>query len=409
MAFRNSIKMYHNILITFLILLGVFILSLYGPSITGFQTFSCDNEQTFSYPAGEVKMRIQTGGSQDRSQCPLSSCSAGFDIVGWPDDIFKDSGGTTTKFAYQIICVRGAQYLQQGQPQCTTEISDENNACVPPSCEGTTSLGIVSDLFNYNPSTGKWYQRVYRFCGAGSGITGGTITQAEQTDSFPDPPSCTSGYNAAVVREIHFKEGEKYRAYRICVQSTTPLVSTTTTTTAASTTTTEAPTTTTTLQPTSTTSLSSTTTTNNQTNVSSTSTTSTSTTTPSTTTISPTTTFPEETTTSMEVEEEVTSQQNSSELISEAEIKILESSSQARNISQFEQAKELLAQAKLLEADQKYEEAKQKALEAILILEAVKEQQEKTSFNLLISLVCLVIILIIIIGLIYKSRKKIEK
>ena len=366
------IKKLHNHLtnslsISILILLLIFIISIAGPAITGLQTTpTCGAEEISSTAYGETHLRVQTGGSQDRTGCPLTNCGAGMYPVAGPDDIFKDSSGAATKFTYQLICMRAA--TDASQTQCTTEISSEANACTPSACpQGLNNLGTVTDLYKSDLSTSAWYNRVYRFCAVGGGILGGSTVSAEQSGSFPSPPSCPSGYDVGTYKNIHFKEGQTYRAYRICVNYAAPLTPSSTSTTTSSTTS------------------SSTTTTIPPTTSSSTSTTTTNPTTSSTTT--------------------TVSRENSTELISKVETKLLESPA-TQNTTQLEQAKDLLAQAKLLEADKKYEEAKQKAQEAITLLDAVKEQQEKTSFNLLVSMIGLVIIALIVLGLIYQSRKK---
>ncbi len=399
-----------NIFAAGIILLLIVLLSYFGPSITGLQTFTCGAEEVSSGQAGEVRKVIQTGGEENPANCAPSACSSGFYDIGIATDKYYQliyGPSSNWRYAYQRICVKDAN---AGEIiQCSS--SAKNTPCTPADCSsGKISIANVWDVRNFNYTDGTWDYKGYRVCASGIGLSGGSTQEAEQQSpqSFPDPPPCAQDQQSAgIFKELHHHEPDYYRSFRICVKYATiyTVSSTTTSTTAPPS-----------AVPIASTSSSATSTTSTPTSSSATSTTISNATTESpsttttisggTTTATPTTTtISGRTTTTTTTNQAIANDTQPSELITKAETKISESFAE-QNTTAVEQAKSLLAQAKLLEADRKYEEATQKAREAISILDAAKEQQEKTSTNLLISNAVLILAAIIIIAAIYQNRKQ---
>ncbi len=417
MVFHHTLKPPHNFLIALVILFFIFLFSMFGPTITSFQTFTCSTEEVSSGSGGEIRITSQSRGVENSGNCLPAPCSAGTFDVG----IFTDKSIHLTQsypiYRYERICIKSATAGEI--KQCQAGIKSANDTatpCTPDACSQGTSIATLLEIRDYDYlTTQDWIGKLIRICAGGGWITSGSSQAVEQQSpqSFPDPPQCISGEESVgVIKETHHFEPDYFRTYRLCVKYSPPTPLTAPTTTS-STTTTLAPTTssssatTTTASLTNETNVSTTTTalSTNETNVSTTTTISPSTnetnvsTTVSTATATTTATIPSTATTSAPpIEQEVRT------LIGSAESQISTASEETKNSTALIEAKNLLIQAKLLEAEKKYEEAKLKALEAISLAETARAKAEGESILSLVIVAILAIMLIAI--LIYFQQKE---
>ncbi len=198
---------------------------LSGP--TGLQTGACGAETLSSGTNGEVRSKIQDGGTE--SPCAMNACGAGMVEAGIFADKYRAASDSYQKFTYYKICVKGTS---ANFKTCTSSaINDEGTLCVPAACgAGETDLGTPADIRNYDGGTGRWDEVSYRLCVAG--IDAGSMQWGEQGGSAPTPAACAAGQDSSgLFGEIHFNEGGQYRAWRLCIKYTAPATSSSTTTT----------------------------------------------------------------------------------------------------------------------------------------------------------------------------------
>ncbi len=200
-------------------------------------TAVCGDESISLGSKGEVKLKLQTNGTESNT-CWPSECSLKFYTA--QTTVISDKylfNGTET-FAHQKFCIANADEIKA--LKCSSKINNETKKCAPAVCSaGSVEIGLLDEKRDF--SEGNWTQNVYRLCVKGN-IESATTIFKEQTGSFSEPASCPEGFeNTGAFKEIHFNETEKYRAWRICVKYSAA------TTTTSSMTTTLPPTTTTAL------------------------------------------------------------------------------------------------------------------------------------------------------------------
>lgn len=199
------------------------------------QPMTCGTETVSSGTGGEVRMIVQTNGTEGDERCLPSACSSGMKNIGTITD--KYSSASILKFVYQRICIKDA--LAGEINQCQSSINSESAKCSPPQCSSGYSSILLDDM--RDKSGNFWTHVVYRVCAKGPESL--VYKMNESSGSFAEPAACGSNYTeVGSYKEIHFGDSEIYRNYRICVklsasQATTTTTSTTVTTYANATTT----------------------------------------------------------------------------------------------------------------------------------------------------------------------------
>ena len=384
---KNSGALVNSLLVLSVLFIFAVAFSSQGDKLspTGMQ-LSCGIEAVSTGAGGEVRMKIQTGGTEDSVNCSPTACNAGMRDVGILTDKYTDSGSNI--FSYQRVCING---VDSGEiKNCTASLinNEATGKCDPPACPQGQWGVVVYDLRDTNQQLPpKWNQISYRVCVAGTRVQAMCVTGNDNYSSFADPPACSQGYDSVgVFKQIHFDSQEYHRSTRVCIQLA-PASTTTTSIPPSSTTTTTNPPTTSTLA--------------NATNASSTTTTAETTTTTMNLTTTTTTTIATTTTTTVTTNNNVASLEAYS-VIQQANQTILEAQV-TKNVSE---AINIYLQAIDAYNSGDYDSAKILALQSTSsIKEYTKPQQE---FPMLYVLFGAVAVLIITVGIFYylKTKKK---
>ncbi|HLE07072.1 MAG TPA: hypothetical protein VI933_00440 [archaeon] len=207
-------------------LLAIFLLFIFLAAPALAQTAAiCGDEKISLGSKGEVKLKLQTNGTDSSTNCWPSECSLKFYTAS--TTVISDKyllNGTET-FIHQKFCIANADEIKAFK--CSSKISNETKKCAPAVCGvGLVEIGLLDEKRDF--SEGNWTQNVFRLCVKGN-IENATTIFKEQTGSFAEPDVCPTGFeNTGAFKEIHFNETENYRAWRICVKYSAAATTTTT-------------------------------------------------------------------------------------------------------------------------------------------------------------------------------------
>ena len=206
-------------------LLAIFLLFIFLAAPAFAQTSAvCGDESISLGSKGEVKLKLQTNGTDSSTNCWPSECSLKFYTASTTVISDKYSLNGTETFAHQKFCIANADEIKA--LKCSSKINNETKKCAPASCSaGFVEAGLLDEKRDF--SEGNWTQNVYRLCAKGN-IANATTIFKEQTGSFAEPDAWPTGFeNTGAFKEIHFNETENYRAWRICVKYSAAATTTT--------------------------------------------------------------------------------------------------------------------------------------------------------------------------------------